>query len=102
MLFSDTVAVYCENHMEHTNALCGQNAELFLMLNHVVCVCVYCHLYQWLQKGFGLVTGFINNLQVVTTNNYYTIADLHNLQSLHTNLSLCPLIFTIRFLATDL
>jgi hypothetical protein len=36
--------------------------------------------------GFGLVIGFINHLHVVTTNNYYTIADLHNLQSLHTNL----------------
>jgi hypothetical protein len=35
---------------------------------------------------FGSVNGFINHLQVVTTNNYYTIADLHNLQSLHTNL----------------
>jgi hypothetical protein len=36
--------------------------------------------------GFGLVIGFTNHLQVVTTNNYYTIADLYNLQSLHTNL----------------
>jgi hypothetical protein len=27
MLFRETVAVYCENHMEHTNTLCGQNAE---------------------------------------------------------------------------
>jgi hypothetical protein len=27
MLFGETVAVYCENHMEHTNTLCGQNAE---------------------------------------------------------------------------
>jgi hypothetical protein len=34
---------------------------------------------------------------------YYTIGDLHNLQSLHNNrLSLFPLVFTIRFLATDL
>jgi hypothetical protein len=23
MLFGETVAVYCENHTEHTNALCG-------------------------------------------------------------------------------
>jgi hypothetical protein len=26
MLFRETVAAYCENHMEHTNTLCGQNA----------------------------------------------------------------------------
>jgi hypothetical protein len=45
--------------------------------------------------GFGLVIGFINNLQVVTTDNYYSIADLHNLESLHTNLfSLSALVFT--------
>jgi hypothetical protein len=27
MLFRETVAVYCENHMEHTTTLCGQNAQ---------------------------------------------------------------------------
>jgi hypothetical protein len=27
MLFVETVAVYSENHTEHTNTLCGQNAE---------------------------------------------------------------------------
>jgi hypothetical protein len=55
----------------------------------------YCHVYQWLETGFGLVIGFINNLQVVTTINYNTIADLLNLQSLHTNFfSLAPLVFT--------
>jgi hypothetical protein len=41
---------------------------------------IYCHVYQWLKTGFGMIIGFINNLQNVTTNNYYTIADLHNLQ----------------------
>jgi hypothetical protein len=25
MLFREIIAVYCENHKEHTNALCGQN-----------------------------------------------------------------------------
>jgi hypothetical protein len=35
MLFRETVAVYCENHTEHINTLCGHNAE-FLMLNQVV------------------------------------------------------------------
>jgi hypothetical protein len=63
----------------------------------------YCHVYQSLKMGFGLVIGSINHLQVVTTNNYDTIAGLHNLQSLHTNLlSLFPLVFSSRFLATDL
>jgi hypothetical protein len=27
MLFGETVAVYCENHTEHIDALCGQNVE---------------------------------------------------------------------------
>jgi hypothetical protein len=27
MLFGETVAVYCENPMEHADTLCGQNAE---------------------------------------------------------------------------
>jgi hypothetical protein len=29
MLFGETVAVYCENHTEHTDTLCGQNAEFY-------------------------------------------------------------------------
>jgi hypothetical protein len=29
MLFGETVAVYCENHAEHTNTLCGQNGEFW-------------------------------------------------------------------------
>jgi hypothetical protein len=29
MLFGETVAVYCENHTEHTDTLCGQNAEYY-------------------------------------------------------------------------
>jgi hypothetical protein len=32
MLFGETVAIYCENHTEHTNTLCGQNA-VFLEVN---------------------------------------------------------------------
>jgi hypothetical protein len=27
MLFGETMAVYCENSVKHTNTLCGQNAE---------------------------------------------------------------------------
>jgi hypothetical protein len=29
MLFRETVAVYCENNTEHTDTLCGRNAEFF-------------------------------------------------------------------------
>jgi hypothetical protein len=29
MLFRETVAVYCENHTEHTDTLCGQNAKFW-------------------------------------------------------------------------
>jgi hypothetical protein len=29
MLVGETVAVYCENRTEHTDALCGQNAEFW-------------------------------------------------------------------------
>jgi hypothetical protein len=35
MLFREIIAVYCENHTEHINTLCGQNAES-LMLTQVV------------------------------------------------------------------
>jgi hypothetical protein len=41
---------------------------------------------------FGLVVGFINNSQVVTTINYDTVAGLHNLQSLHANILSLPLV----------
>jgi hypothetical protein len=36
MLFRETVAVYCENHMEHTDTLCGQNADLKITVFSVV------------------------------------------------------------------
>jgi hypothetical protein len=63
----------------------------------------YCHVYQRPKVGFRLVTGFTNDLQVANITNYYIIADLHNLQSLHANLvSLLLIVFTVRFLATDL
>jgi hypothetical protein len=29
MLFRETVAVYCENHTEHINTLCGRNVQLW-------------------------------------------------------------------------
>jgi hypothetical protein len=45
--------------------------------------------------GLGLVIGFIDHLQVVTTIYYYIISALHNLQSLHINLfSLSALVFS--------
>jgi hypothetical protein len=35
MLFGETVAVYCENHTEHTDTLCGQNAEFVPHRKHI-------------------------------------------------------------------
>jgi hypothetical protein len=36
MLFGETVVVYCENHVEHTNTLCVQNAEtLYIRMQFV-------------------------------------------------------------------
>jgi hypothetical protein len=36
MLVRETVAVYCENHTEHINTLCGQNAEtLYIRIQFV-------------------------------------------------------------------
>jgi hypothetical protein len=32
MLFGETVALYCENHTEHTDTLCGQNAGFFRVM----------------------------------------------------------------------
>jgi hypothetical protein len=32
MLFRETVAIYCDNHMEHANTLCGQNAEFGMLI----------------------------------------------------------------------
>jgi hypothetical protein len=36
MLFGETVAVYCENHMEHTDTLCGGRMQSFGVLKVVV------------------------------------------------------------------
>jgi hypothetical protein len=38
---------------------------------------LYCHVYQRLKMGFGLVIGFIGYLQVVATNNCNTVTDFH-------------------------
>jgi translation initiation factor IF-1 len=35
MLFWETVAVYCENHSEHTNTLCGQKTQSVPHRKHI-------------------------------------------------------------------
>jgi hypothetical protein len=49
MLFKETVAVYCENQMEHTNTHCGRNAELF----DVIAGGTYS--YRWVSEGEQLI-----------------------------------------------
>jgi hypothetical protein len=38
MLFREIIAVYCENHTEHTDTLCGQNAEFSSYLTGNTCL----------------------------------------------------------------
>jgi hypothetical protein len=35
MLFGETVAVYCENHTEHTDTLGGQNVEFVRHMKYI-------------------------------------------------------------------
>jgi hypothetical protein len=51
---------------------------------------IYCHEQEWLSTGFGLASSLIDNLQVVTTNNYNIIADFHTTN--HSTLSLLSLV----------
>jgi hypothetical protein len=38
------------------------------------------HVTEWLQMGFGLVTGFTQYLQIISTSNYSVITNSHTLQ----------------------
>jgi hypothetical protein len=35
MLFTETAAVYCENHTENTDTLCGENVEFVPHTKHI-------------------------------------------------------------------
>jgi hypothetical protein len=64
---------------------------------------LYCHAYQWLYIGLGLLILFIDNSQVVPATTYNTHADSHTTNhSTLKLLSVLSLIFTIGFQATDL
>jgi hypothetical protein len=64
---------------------CHVVSEAFSILSHVLVT----------KTGFGLVIGFINNPQVVTTIESYTVTNLQTLKSLHTILfSLSAIVFT--------
>jgi hypothetical protein len=62
MLFRETVAVYCENHTEHRDTLCGQNAEF------------------WYRKAGGTLSNYLalklNKLQI----KQQTASDIINIQ----------------------
>jgi hypothetical protein len=55
MLFREIIAVCCENHTEHINTLCGQNAEFI----DVKAGGTYS--YHWTLKGW---TPFVFALQI--------------------------------------
>jgi hypothetical protein len=63
MLFGETVVFYCENHTEHTDTLCGQNAVRTSQETHYVSarepnrlmlfretVAVYCEIHTELRE----------------------------------------------------
>jgi hypothetical protein len=52
--------------------------------------------------GFGLVTQFIDYLQIVTTDNCSTIANLHTLQITRAHAKSSQSAYTSRFLVMDL
>jgi hypothetical protein len=49
------------------------------MAAFLVSITIYCHVYEWLQTGFGLVIGFVEHSQIYTTSKYNTIANSHTL-----------------------
>jgi hypothetical protein len=53
---------------------------------------IYCTVFGVTETWFGLVTGFINYLQVVTTITYNTVTHLRNLQSLHANIPILSVV----------
>jgi hypothetical protein len=68
------------SHFEHSEVVIQLYDGILGIKDLLNTVCIYfsalyCHVYWWLQTGFGLIIGFINHLQVVNTNNYYTIVD---------------------------
>jgi hypothetical protein len=47
---------------------------------YIICVyihCIYCHVYEWLQKRFGLAIGFTEYLQIVIKSNSSAITNSH-------------------------
>jgi hypothetical protein len=52
MLFGETVAVYCENHTEHINTLCGQNVEILALKRELRIVPIVLYKVTILMKHF--------------------------------------------------
>jgi hypothetical protein len=70
-------------HIPENDILHSHRRENLKFYNNNIVTC-----HSDCRREFGLVIGFtnLNNLQVVTTINYYTIIVLHSVQSLHTSL----------------
>jgi hypothetical protein len=57
---------------------------LFTFQQFMLLFYTYYRVIEWVWTGFGLVIGFIDHLQIVTTCNYSAIASTHTLQFITT------------------
>jgi hypothetical protein len=58
--------------------------NFFDFINNVTIIVKYCHVLVT-RTGFGLITGFIEGLKLVITNNYNSLTNLHTLKIITTN-----------------
>jgi hypothetical protein len=78
MLFRGTVAVYCENHMEHMNTLCGQNAEFNIVTYSWLAwlIIMGSGFYDWVYWHFCTITVNCNSSHIELLLNNVSLTNL--------------------------
>jgi hypothetical protein len=66
MLFRETVTVYCENHMEHTDTLCGQNTGFWYVKEGGIYSIIFLLLVGWTKPlGTAATSGLLYKPQMI-------------------------------------